>query len=254
MSGWIIDYKKELDSTIWQMPPMYHRVWQYIKYSAYHAPFEIPNADGTFTNINIGQFPTSYRQLAKGVGYYEGRKWKEPNPKTIKNILSWLGKQNMISVEGNTLGTIVTVEKWEYYQKEIVKGNTKVTLKKHLLDTNKEDIKKIKRKTSVKFLEESNEYRLSNYLYKYILKNNPDAKEPNLQSWSKDIDLMIRLDNRSVEGIKKVIEWSQNDEFWHSNILSTSKLRKQYDALCSKMNKIQGNQSDNSYKGLEVYK
>jgi hypothetical protein len=140
MAGWIYDFRQELDSTVWQMPPMYHRVWQYLKYSVNHSPARIPNKDGTFTNIAPGQHATSYRHLAKGVGYYEGIKWKEPNPKTIKSILDWLVTQNMITVCGNTYGTIVTIVNWSVYQSEKVKGNAKETEKKHFVDTNNKEL------------------------------------------------------------------------------------------------------------------
>jgi len=46
---------------------------------------------------------------------------------------------------------------------------------------------------------------------------------------------MIRIDKRDVSEIGQVIEWCQQDQFWQSNILSTSKLRKQYDQLVIKM-------------------
>lgn len=140
MAGWIYDFRQELDSTIWQMPPMYHRVWQYLKYTVNHSPARIPNKDGTFTDIAPGQHATSYRYLAKGVGYYEGTKWKEPNPKTIKAILDWLVTQNMITIQGNTYGTVVTVVNWAVYQSEKIKGNGKETEKKHLLDTNNKEL------------------------------------------------------------------------------------------------------------------
>ena len=136
MSGWICDYRKELESDIWLLPPMYHRVWQWIKYSVNHKQAKIPNKDGTFTVINPGQRATSYRQIAKGVGYYEGVKWKEPNPKTVKTILNWLESQGMITVEGNSRGTIITIVNWALYQEKTVKGNAQVTPKKHSLDTN----------------------------------------------------------------------------------------------------------------------
>lgn len=144
MEGWIADHRKELKSDIWLMPPMYHRVWQAIKYSVNCSPAKIPNRDGTFTELLPGQHATSYRILAEKVGYYEGKKWKTPNVKTIKQILDWLVKQNMISVWGNTSGTIITVENWEVYQFSEAKGNTKrITVEtldgslcKHFVDTN----------------------------------------------------------------------------------------------------------------------
>ncbi len=144
MTGYIFDHRKELESDVWLLPPMNHRVWQWLKYMVNHSEARIPNKDGTFTIIKPGQHATSYRHIAKGVGYYEGLKWKEPNPKTVKTILNWLESQGMISVKGNTNGTVVTVENWDLYQKESVKGNTKVTLKKHSLDTNNNDKEELK--------------------------------------------------------------------------------------------------------------
>ena len=42
---------------------------------------------------------------------------------------------------------------------------------------------------------------------------------------------MMQRDNRTAEQIKNMIDWCQNDEFWKQNILSTAKLRKQYDTM-----------------------
>lgn len=81
------------------------------------------------------------------------------------------------------------------------------------------------------FVETSNEFRLAKLLFDLILENNPDAKQPNLQVWAKSIDLMIRKDNRTIEQIEGAIRWCQQDQFWHKNILSTDKLRKQYDRI-----------------------
>ena len=76
---------------------------------------------------------------------------------------------------------------------------------------------------------------LSNILLDFILKRKVDFKLPDLNKWAESIDLMIRLDNRPIEEIKKVIIWCQQDSFWQNNILSTAKLRKQYDQLVLKM-------------------
>lgn len=141
--GYIKDYRKELESDIWLMPPMYHRVWQWIKYSVNHAENKIPNRDGSHTELRPGQHATSYRLIAQGVGYFERGRWREPNVKTIKSILDWLSKQQMICVDGNSNGTILTVENWCLYQSENLDGNSKriskSTLGKHSLDTNKNE-------------------------------------------------------------------------------------------------------------------
>ena len=159
--GWIKDYRKELDSDIWVMPPLYYKVWQYLKYKANHKPKEIPMADGTKEVIERGQHLTSYRSLARGVAYYEGAIYREPNPKCMKKIIQWLEKNNMITVSngrGNRQYTKITIVNYDVYQGEDYEGvtenthqsnsketpsthqgNSKETLGKQLVDINKND-------------------------------------------------------------------------------------------------------------------
>lgn len=74
------------------------------------------------------------------------------------------------------------------------------------------------------------------YFYNLILSRNDKFKRPPLDSWAKDIRLMQERDKRSLEDIKKVMDWCQQDTFWMNNVLSISKLRKQFDQLYMKMN------------------
>lgn len=130
MGGFIKDYRSELKSDIWMMPPLYHRVWQYLKYKVNHSANKIPMEDGNFFSIKPGQHLTSVRSIAQGVGYYEGLVWKEPNPKTVSTILAWLEKQQMIEIDrgrGNRQYTLVTVSNWDLYQVENGGGNSKGT-------------------------------------------------------------------------------------------------------------------------------
>jgi hypothetical protein len=94
--------------------------------------------------------------------------------------------------------------------------------------------KKVEKKT---FLSDSIEIGLSVHLLDLIREHNPEFKTPSLQSWAREIDLMIRMDNRAPEKIRTVMEWAQADPFWHINVLSTSKLRQQYDMLVARMTK-----------------
>ena len=41
----------------------------------------------------------------------------------------------------------------------------------------------------------------------------------------------MELDENTVEEVKKVIDWSQADDFWKTNIMSANKLRKQFAKL-----------------------
>lgn len=90
-------------------------------------------------------------------------------------------------------------------------------------------------KTIKTYCPTSDEVRLSELLLNKILERSPTYKKPNIQTWCKDIDKMIRIDKRDVSDIEKIIVWCQDDDFWKNNILSTSKLRKQYDQLALKM-------------------
>lgn len=143
LQGWIKDYRKELNSDIWMMPPLYHRVWQYLKYMANHEDKEIPLRDGSKFLIKKGQHLTSIRQIAQGVGWNEGRKWREPNPKTISSILKWLESQNMISInrgKGNRQYTLITIVNWEIYQhSERVRVTVNGEVGKQSVDINKND-------------------------------------------------------------------------------------------------------------------
>jgi len=55
-------------------------------------------------------------------------------------------------------------------------------------------------------------------------------------NWINHIRLLIEKDNYSIEDLQKVWKFLQEDEFWKMNILSTSKLRKQFDKLILKTN------------------
>ena len=51
----------------------------------------------------------------------------------------------------------------------------------------------------------------------------------------KGFDLVLRIDKIDADDIAAVIEWSQNDNFWRSNILSGKKVREKYQQLVMKM-------------------
>lgn len=150
MAGYIKDHRKELESNIWIMPPLYHRVWQYLKYKVNHEGAILQLKDGSFLTIQSGEHLTSIRSLAKGVGWMERGKFYEPNKKSISTILGWLKEQKMIDFrpvtgnggkavtgngfesnesngskndESNALGTLITIVNWALYQLSEDKSN-----------------------------------------------------------------------------------------------------------------------------------
>lgn len=166
MQGYIKDYRKELDSDIWLMPPLYHRVWQWLKYSVNHTEKKIPMVDGSKLTVRKGQRLTSIRNVAREVGWYERGRKKEPNPKTISTVLKWLETQNMISVDrgkGNSQYTLITLINWDLYQSNDEESNSKVTVKKQSADINKNEKneKNDKKKQEEKIIREIKDLRAS---------------------------------------------------------------------------------------------
>jgi hypothetical protein len=86
-------------------------------------------------------------------------------------------------------------------------------------------------KSSKDFADDSPPMTLAKKLQTHILSNNPKAKTGNLQTWAVEFDRMMRLDKRTYEEIVQVMEFSQRDSFWMSNILSAKKLRDKFDTL-----------------------
>lgn len=101
---------------------------------------------------------------------------------------------------------------------------------KDSINTNKKtNSSKTKRATKV-FEENSIEYQLSKKLYQYVLEEKPKTRKPDFQKWSKDFDLILRRDERSLEDLENVIDWifngdSNSSNFWKKNISSPGALR-----------------------------
>ena len=255
MKGYIKDFRKELHSDVWMMPPLYHRVWQYLKYMVNHKENRIPMKDGSFLNIQPGQHLTSVRNIANNVGWYERGVFKSPNPKTVSSILEWLEKQGMIQInrgEGNRQYTLITLSNWDSHQSGEDEGNSKETVSKQSVDINKndkndkndnKDIKTLRSK--LKF--ETHHMKLAELLFKKVKENNPSAREPNLESWANTFRLMMERpkEKRSGKDIQDLILWSQSHHFWYNNVLSADKLRKQFDRLQLEM-------KDETHKPLKV--
>jgi hypothetical protein len=66
-----------------------------------------------------------------------------------------------------------------------------------------------------------------------MLTNNPKAlvKDSQVEKWSHEADLLLRVDKRLFEEAKTLLAWCQVDSFWRTNILSMGTFRKQYDKL-----------------------
>jgi hypothetical protein len=111
---------------------------------------------------------------------------------------------------------------------------------------------------------------LCRYLIELIENNNPrasvpkkDSSDPLFKKWAQEIERLHRLgpvgakakENKaySLQEIRDIITFSQQDQFWKSNILSAKKLRKQVIKLENKMKSAGFNYSQKTNKPKKLY-
>lgn len=84
---------------------------------------------------------------------------------------------------------------------------------------------------------------IAQLMYDKILIIDPKfkASESKLKGWAADIEKLIRLDARSPDEIKAVVEWVYQDQFWKGNILSGGKLREKFTQLLAQTQRKNGN-------------
>lgn len=168
----------------------------------------------------------------------------------VRRFMQELEQDSMITAKRDSKISIITILNYDQYQDSSDVDNTANKTAKHTADrqqtrqqtdTNKND--KNEKKKDISFVEGSTELRLATYLFNCIRLNRPEFKQPDLQAWARHVDLMLRLDKRDPEHVREIIKWCQADNIpqestgfcWAVNILSTLKLRKQFDQLAIKM-------------------
>jgi hypothetical protein len=130
--GFAKSWRKELDSEIWRMAPLYHRVWYWLRLNVQYETFLFPTPGKFGIWVLPGQRVTSLQQIAEGVKWSEWGRDVVPNKKTIKGILDWLVSREMVTIESNAKGTLITVVNWNTYnqgksEKVTVESNAKET-------------------------------------------------------------------------------------------------------------------------------
>lgn len=115
--------------------------------------------------------------------------------------------------------------------KQIVNTEIEIDIEKDI--ENKENSRKRRQRV---YEADSLYYILAEELLQQICQNQ-EIKKPNLQTWADDVRKMIEIDNRTEEQVKRMIHWSQKNDFWSTNILSAKKLREKYDTMAAQANR-----------------
>ncbi|OPD28588.1 hypothetical protein AL714_07790 [Clostridium botulinum] len=242
VQGWIKLYRGLLDKSIWQCStPEQKNILITILLLANHEENEW-EWKGKKYIVKPGQFITSLEKIAEKSG-------KGISIQNVRTAIKKFEKHEFLTNESTNKNRLITVVNWRLYQKKEEEPTGNLTGDQQAvnkqLTTNKND-KNVNNEKKNNYMSDSNEYRLAEYLYKHILKNNLKAKEPNLEKWAKTFDYILRIDKRELDEVKNLIVFCQEHSFWYKNILSPDKLRKQYDRLVLEMNGEKGKDKKNN--------
>lgn len=242
MQGWIKLHRQIKEH--W----LYQEQRKFTKFEAWiDILLEVNHKDNKFllgselVEVKRGQTITSIRQLCD--------RWGWSNTK-VTQFLKMLEADGMVTYKSDSKKTVLTVDNYEVYQ---VSGDEETTVKRRRNDgettqkhTNKNEKNEKNKPSRPKQVYDMDSiyYQLASRLYNNILVNNPDHKEPNLQTWANDVRLMMEQDKRTEAQISFLMDWVQKDSFEMGNVLSVSKLRKRYDDLVMKVKRERNQKQD----------
>ncbi|MFP5116108.1 hypothetical protein ACSU64_27760 [Bacillaceae bacterium C204] len=234
-----------------------HSIWQdIVKFRIFFYIYgkAVFSKDGVWKgNVHVkrGQFLRSYRKLIEDLEYVENKQVKKYSLTTVQRKIKELVQEERLRLHETELGTLFEVVNYEQYQgfgssknQDLEQDmehswNTDGTVTEHSRNNNK-NVKNDKNEKNDKDIRSKSKKQnfepihleLAEYLLKAIKENHPEYKEPpNLNNWAVTFRLMIDRDNRTEQAIRNCINWVSGHSFWHKNILSADKLRKQYDRL-----------------------
>ncbi|KXZ15320.1 Replication protein O [Bacillus nakamurai] len=233
MIGWIKLHRSVQDHWIYQEKRKFskYEAWLDLLMMASHKDNKFVLGNELY-DLKRGEFISSIRKL--------GERWSWSNTK-VTQFLDLLKKDEMIDFKKDTKKTLITIVNYGVYHDSDEEKKTVIEHKNDTKATQKHTIKNDKNVKNEKNIKPSRlKYEIcdmenAEYLFKEIQNNNPDAKKPNLEKWANEFRLIRERDKRTDQQIKYLINWSQQDSFWKTNILSPASLRKQFDRLVTKI-------------------
>jgi hypothetical protein len=102
---------KEIEkSALWLKPPLYKQVFLWLLIRADHKGFRIDDdSNWGVLDVQPGQVCFTLDGLAWCNAWYVRNRKKKPNKKTVRDVLLWLEKEGLISVQSNRFFTRVTL-------------------------------------------------------------------------------------------------------------------------------------------------
>ena len=248
--GFISLHRKVMSSAIWS-DANYLKLWIYCLLEASHKDRK-QLVGNEMISLERGQFVTGRFSLSDEMN--RGVKPKQRlSERTWFRYLENLEMWGMLTIKSTNKYSVVTINKYDDYQgvfnNDVQQTDHQVSNKSPSNDqqmttnNNVNNANNVNKKDSRKqvYDETSLYYKMTDYFYKLILKNNPQHKKPNYQKWSDDFRKLVELDKRDKDQVRKVMEFVQSDDFEMNNVLSPNKLRQRYDQLFMKTNQSKRN-------------
>lgn len=242
--GYIKLYRKITQNAIFNDFQLY-RLWSLCLLNASYKEREVL-IDGQLVKVKPGQWIVGRFSLFDTFNNGLSPKDKVKSEKTPYRWLEKLEKLGYLELEKTNKYTVVNVVNWGIYQSDDAENvqqidhqmTNKRPTKDHQMTTNKK-VKNIKNDNNISsriYEEDSDEMILVDFFIQHIRMNDEKFKDPNKQKWADEFRKLIEVDKRDRREVARLIKWVQQDDFWKSNILSPTKLRKQYSNLLIKMN------------------
>lgn len=193
---------------------------------------------------NKGIVPGTIEQIAAILAPISLQKYHKRAADSAQNFLRYAAELGWIHIETTH---ILILKYWDYHRSREPKEAPSLPSLPNLPKNLKKD--------SSSSPPPSEAIECAQRLLDRIQENCPKLTPPTeaqLMNWAKDADKINRLDHHSWAEIREVVDWAQSDSFWRANILSMSKLRKQWTQLQLKMKggSYGGNNKPSEPKGV----
>lgn len=202
------------------------------------------NNAGKMITLQPGQLCISYRELAAACGKGVSKRWVEGAIR-IFSAVQILG-QSVGQKIGQSKMVLTILHKETY---EMILNHSRTVNRTHdgtvvghklISKEYKYKEKKINKEKKVAYAPDSLPLVLSSFLFSKIKIRDPNTKEPNFQNWAVEMDRLMKLDGRTEEEIRKVIEWLPT-HFWGQHIETPNELREKFTKLILAMQPTQHN-------------
>lgn len=194
--------------------------------------FEV--SDGVFCSNSIGKRLDKRKDISRKRAESIKKRWskneeQKEGESEQKPTETYNSNTNVIQLNNET-DTIVSNFDTKRYkekkrkEKEIIDSNN-TTKEISLSDNNtllQEKPSIVSLKNFQDFSDDSKGFAL---WFKQSLPDSQKVNETDLKNWAMTYDEMIRLDGRTPEQIKAVVQWAREDDFWRRNFISAKKLR-----------------------------